>query len=122
MKRISITTVMAALMLMALTACENGVKQTAEIIDLPRAETPESVATAMDVFFEQAAANSMDIHSVMIVKDGSVIYSKWQSLGVDSVPHVLHSVSKTFTATAVGLAIADGKMSLTDKVIDYLRR
>lgn len=119
MKRISITMVMAALMLMALTACENGVKQTAEIIDLPRAETPENVATALDVFFEKAAANSMDIHSVMIVKDGSVIYSKWQSQGVDSVPHVLHSVSKTFTATAVGLAIADGKMSLTDKVIDY---
>ena len=73
----------------------------------------------MDVFFEKAAANSMDIHSVMIVKDGSVIYSKWQSQGVDSVPHVLHSVSKTFTATAVGLAIADGKMALTDKVIDF---
>ena len=70
-------------------------------------------------FFEQAAIDSMDIHSVMIVRDGSVIYSHWQSEGVDSVPHVLHSVSKTFTATAVGLAIADGKIALTDKVIDY---
>ena len=37
----------------------------------------------------------------------------------DTVPHVLHSVSKTFTATAVGLAIADGKLALTDKVIDF---
>jgi CubicO group peptidase (beta-lactamase class C family) len=61
----------------------------------------------------------MDIHSVMILRDGSVIYSRWQSEGVDTVPHVLHSVSKTFTATAVGLAIADGKMALTDKVIDF---
>ena len=61
----------------------------------------------------------MDIHSVMIVRDGSVIYSRWQSEGVDTVPHVLHSVSKTFTATAVGLAIADGKLALTDKVIDF---
>jgi CubicO group peptidase (beta-lactamase class C family) len=95
------------------------VKETADIIDLPRAETPDSVAKAMDGFFEQSAADSMDIHSVMIVRDGSVIYSRWQSEGVDSVPHVLHSVSKTFTATAVGLAIADGKMALTDKVIDY---
>jgi CubicO group peptidase (beta-lactamase class C family) len=32
---------------------------------------------------------------------------------------VLHSVSKTFTATAVGLAIADGKLALTDKVVDF---
>ena len=111
-------TFLAVMVLMALTACKN-VKETAEIIDLPRAETPDNVATAMDTFFLEAANDSMDVHSVMIVKDGSVIYSRWQSQGVDTVPHVLHSVSKTFTATAVGLAIADGKMALTDKVIDY---
>ena len=111
-------TVFAALVLMALTACKN-VKETAEIIDLPRVETPENVAQAMDTFFQKAANDSMDIHSVMIVRDGSVVYSRWQSEGVDTVPHVLHSVSKTFTATAVGLAIAEGKMALTDKVIDY---
>ena len=110
-------TIFAALVLMALTACKN-VKEKADVIDLPRAETPDSVAKAMDGFFEQAAADSMDIHSVMIVRDGSVIYSRWQSEGVDSVPHVLHSVSKTFTAIAVGLAIEDGELDLTDKVID----
>ena len=112
-------TFLAAMMLMALTACKNNVKETAEIIDLPRAETPDNVATAMDTFFQEAANDSMDVHSVMIVKDGNVIYSRWQSQGVDTVPHVLHSVSKTFTATAVGLAIADGKMALTDKVVDF---
>ena len=110
---------LASMVLMALMACKNNVKETAEIIDLPRAETPDSVAAAMDDFFQEAASDSMDIHSVMIVKDGNVIYSRWQSQGVDTVPHVLHSVSKTFTSTAVGLAIADGKMALTDKVIDF---
>ena len=113
------TTSWVAVMLVALTACKNNVKETGEIIDLPRAETPSNVTATMDSFFQEAATDSMDIHSVMIVKDGSVIYSRWQSQGVDSVPHVLHSVSKTFTATAVGLAIAEGKMALTDKVIDY---
>ena len=109
----------AAVVLVALTACKNSVKSTAEVIDLPRAETPDSVNKAMEGFFQAAADDSMDIHSVMIVRDGNVIYSHWQSEGVDSVPHVLHSVSKTFTATAVGLAIAEGKMALTDKVIDF---
>ena len=110
---------LAALVLMALTACKNSVKESAEIIDLPRAETPDSVATAMEGFFQQAATDSMDIHSVMIVRDGSVIYSHWRGEGADSVPHVLHSVSKTFTATAVGLAISEGKMALTDTVIKF---
>ena len=117
MKKCYLTIIAATLM--AMTACKNSVKESAEIIDLPRSETPESVAKAMDGFFEQAAKDSMDIHSVMIVKNGHVIYSHWQSQGVDSVPHVLHSVSKTFTATAVGLAISDGKLALTDKVIDF---
>ena len=113
------TYLFAAAMLMVLMACKNITDATTEVVDLPRAETPDSLATAMDTFFQEAANDSMDIHSVMIVKDGSVIYSRWQSEGADSVPHVLHSVSKTFTATAVGLAIADGKMALTDKIIDF---
>ena len=112
-------TFFAALVLMALTACKNNVKETTDVIELPRTDTPDSVAKAMDGFFEQAAADSMDIHSVMIVRNGSVIFSRWQSEGADTVPHVLHSVSKTFTATAVGLAIADGKLALTDKVVDF---
>ena len=109
----------AVVAILTLVACKNNPRQVAEVIDLPRAETPDNVAKAMDSFFEQAATDSLDIHSVMIVKDGNVIFSRWQSEGVDSIPHVLHSVSKTFTATAVGLAIADGEMALTDKIIDY---
>lgn len=109
----------AVVAILTLVACKNSPKQVTEVIDLPRAETPDNVAEAMDSFFQQAAIDSLDIHSVMIVKDGRVIFSRWQSEGVDTIPHVLHSVSKTFTATAVGIAIADGKMALTDKVIDY---
>ena len=102
-----------------MTACKNNVKVAADIIDLPRVATPENVDNAMDAFFQAAAEKKMDIHSVMIVKNGNVIYSHWQSQGAEDKPHVLHSVSKTFTSTAVGLAIAEGKMALTDKVIDF---
>ena len=111
--------VWVAFVLMALTSSMNSMKAQTEIIDLPRVGTPERVEKAMKGFFAQAADKSMDIHSVMIVRNGNVIYSHWQSAGAENVPHVLHSVSKTFTATAVGLAIADGKMALTDKVVDY---
>ena len=117
MKRTTI--LWAAVVLVALTACKNNAKSSAEIIDLPRSTTPENVSKAMDDFFQAAAEKKMDIHSAMIVKDGNVIYSRWQSQGAEDKPHVLHSVSKTFTSTAVGLAIAEGKMALTDKVVDY---
>jgi ABC-type uncharacterized transport system auxiliary subunit len=44
-------TILAVMMLMTLTACKSNVKESAEIIDLPRAETPDSVAKAMDAFW-----------------------------------------------------------------------
>lgn len=34
-------TFFAALVLMALTACKNNVKETTDVIDLPRTETPD---------------------------------------------------------------------------------
>ena len=87
--------ILAVMVLVALAACKSNVKEQAEVIDLPRAETPDSVAVAMEGFFRQAAQDSMDIHSVMIVKDGQVIYSHWQSQGaavraasVPTVPEV----------------------------------
>lgn len=109
---------LACSLLMVLTVCQ-AQSQRDESVDLPRAETPEKVTTAMDAFFGAAAKAKLDVHSVMIVKDGAVIYSHWQSKGAPNVPHVLHSVSKTFTATAVGLAIAEGRLNLTDKVVSF---
>ena len=109
---------LACSLLMVLTVCQ-AQSQRDESVDLPRAETPEKVTTAMDAFFSVAAKAKLDVHSVMIVKDGAVIYSHWQSKGAPNVPHVLHSVSKTFTATAVGLAIAEGRLNLTDKVVSF---
>ena len=34
-------------------------------------------------------------------------------------PHVLYSLSKSFTSTAVGLAVAEGKLSLDDEVLKF---
>ena len=78
-------TILATMVLMALVACKSNVKPTAEVIDLPRAETPDDVAAAMEGFFNEAEADSMDIHSVMIVKDGSVVYTPRENkVGKDS--------------------------------------
>lgn len=71
------------------------------------------------VFFDVARTACNELHAFMVVKDGKVIYEKWDpSYGPDHL-HVMWSASKTFTATAVGFAVQDGLMSLTDKVVDY---
>lgn len=86
---------------------------------LPRAEAPKVVKKAMKKYFKAVDKEKQDIHSIMVVQHGQVLSATWRSEGQENVPHVLHSVSKTFTSTAVGLAISEGKLKLTDKLISF---
>jgi CubicO group peptidase (beta-lactamase class C family)/predicted glycoside hydrolase/deacetylase ChbG (UPF0249 family) len=60
-----------------------------------------------------------DLHSLMILRHGKVVAEQWFGDNAANKPHALHSVSKTFTATAVGFAVAEGKLKVTDKVISF---
>lgn len=85
---------------------------------LPRAEASAKLAKAAEKYLAAAAKAEQDLHSVMIVKDGNVVFEKWMSQGKEDVPHILNSVSKTFTSMAVGLAISEGLLSLDDKLVE----
>ena len=85
---------------------------------LPRAEASAKMTKAADKYFAAVAKEGQDLHSIMVVKDGNVVLEKWMSKGKEDEPHVLNSVSKTFTSMAVGLAVAEGKLSLDDKLVD----
>lgn len=87
--------------------------------NLPRVETFKVLNDSVNNMLTHAYADSLDIHSIMIVKDGNVIYEKWQSEGAPEKPHILNSVSKTFTSLGVGMAITDGKLRLNDKVVSF---
>ena len=73
----------------------------------------------MEKYLEAVKNAGQDLHSIMIVQHGNVLAEKWMSEGKEDEPHVLNSVSKTFTASAIGFAIAEGKLKLTDKVISF---
>ena len=87
---------------------------------LPRQLDNGKIKAAADNLF--AAADTMEnvtLQSVMILKDGNVVYQHWANGGDPNVPHVLHSVSKSFCATAVGMAVDEGKIKVTDKLVDF---
>ena len=85
---------------------------------LPRAEASAKMAKAAGKYLEAVAKAGQDLHSIMVVKDGAVVYENWMSQGEEDTPHILNSVSKTFTSMAVGLAISEGLLSLDDKLVD----
>lgn len=85
---------------------------------LPRVKDAKMAAT-IDKYIASANEKGLDIHSVMVVKNGNVVAEKWVSLGDPNVPHILNSASKTLTSTAVGFAVAEGKLKLDDKVVSF---
>lgn len=59
------------------------------------------------------------MHSFMLIRCGTVIAEGyWKPLYAEK-KHRLYSVSKSFTAVAVGMMIDEGKITLEDKVADY---
>lgn len=87
---------------------------------LPRS-TPEAQGISSQAIcdFVEAADRINTLHSFMIVRHGKVIGEGWWKPEAPTKPHVLHSLSKSFTGTAIGLAIAEGKMKLDDPVLKF---
>jgi CubicO group peptidase (beta-lactamase class C family) len=55
----------------------------------------------------------------MLVRHGHVIAEGWWGPYAADTPHMLFSLSKSFTSTAVGLAVAEGKLSTDDPVLKF---
>src|SRR5215208_3431464 len=88
---------------------------------LPRS-SPErqGISSAALLAFVEAADSGIDaMHGFVLVRHGHVVAEGWWGPYEAGAPHVLYSLSKSFTSTAVGLAIAEGKLSLDDPVLKF---
>lgn len=88
---------------------------------LPRS-TPEEqgVAPAGIIEFIQAAdAGVKDMHSFMMMRHGKVVAEAWWTPYSAQSRHSLYSLSKSFTSTAVGMAIGEGKLSVSDEALKF---
>src|SRR5882672_6810781 len=88
---------------------------------LPRS-TPEEQgvsAVAITAFLDSIAKSKHEFQSFILVRHGKVIAEGWWNPYRRDLKHTLYSLSKSFTATAVGFAKAEGKLALTDKVVSF---
>ena len=88
---------------------------------LPRS-TPEAqgISSASILAFVEDAEKKIDaLHSLMVLRHGQVVAEGWWEPYRRDDPHVLFSLSKSFTSTAIGLAVAEGRLSLDDAVLSF---
>jgi CubicO group peptidase (beta-lactamase class C family) len=65
------------------------------------------------------AAEHIEPHSLMILRHGHVVAAGWWTPYAPGRLHLLYSLSKSFTSTAAGFAVAEGLIALDAPVISY---
>ena len=70
-------------------------------------------------FLDDMKAQGMHMHKLMILRHGKVIaktdFAPWSN---DDL-HMLFSLTKSFTSTAVGFAVQDGLLRVEDRLVDF---
>lgn len=90
-------------------------------IYLPRSRPFEQGVSesALVRFFQSIQNSQLELHSMMLVRHGHVVAEHWwQPFGQDK-PHMLFSLSKSFTSSAVGFAVTEGLLTEDDFVVDF---
>jgi CubicO group peptidase (beta-lactamase class C family) len=83
--------------------------------------TPESQgvdSSAIVAFIEGANARKYAFHSLMVLRHGRVIAEGWWAPYRADEPHMMFSVSKSITATAIGMLIDEGRAHLDEEMIE----
>ena len=97
-----------SLILLLCAACTTGGP-------LPRGKATTEQQEAFASYLAAVEDHNEELHSIMVLKSGKVLLEK--QIAPDTA-HIMNSVSKTFTATAVGFAIEEGLLHLEDKIVD----
>jgi len=104
------------LSLIFFTGCKNSDTKTEKT-------TPESlgISSRSILNFIDAAEKTRpdDLHSFMLLRHGKIVAEAyWNPYNPDN-QHMLFSLSKSFTSTAIGIAQAEGLLSIYDPVISF---
>ena len=62
-----------------------------------------------------------EVHGFMLERDGVVIAESWLAPYKPEYPHTCHSLGKSYTCTAIGVAVTKGLVSVEDKIVDIFK-
>ena len=84
--------------------------------------TPEQQgisSASIRAYIAAVRASGQEFHSIMIIRHGHVVAEGWWYPFLPQHHQQLYSLSKSFTGTAIGMAIDEKKLKLDDPVISF---
>jgi Beta-lactamase class C and other penicillin binding proteins len=70
-------------------------------------------------FLDAVDKGKNELHSFVMLRHGKIISEGWWSPYGKELKHVMFSASKSFTSMGIGLAIAENRLKLTDRVVTF---
>ena len=83
--------------------------------------TPESVgipSSAIENLLDKLENGVTEMHGLMIMRHDKICAEGWWAPYGPGIHHGLQSLSKTYSATAVGIACTEGILHLDEAIID----
>lgn len=74
--------------------------------------------TRFSALIEALGSEELNAHSFMLIRNDKVCAEGWWHPYRSSEPHLLYSLTKSFMSTAIGLAVHEGFLKLTDRLVD----
>lgn len=65
--------------------------------------------------------HKLSVHGITVIRHNKLIFESFFAPYLPHVPHMLYSLSKTFTGTAIGMLENEGILSLNEKVCDIFQ-
>lgn len=82
-------------------------------------ETEGVSSDAILAFLREVEEAGLELHSFMLMRNDKVVAEGWWWPYLPDRVHVTHSLTKSVTAAAVGLAVDEGRFGLDEKVVSF---
>lgn len=84
----------------------------------PSAQSVDS--TRVIAFLDAVRDRGIGLHSVAIARHGHAVARGWWAPYSPDRVHLVYSISKSLTATAIGFLVQEGRMRLDDPILEHL--
>lgn len=74
------------------------------------------MAFELEPFVRRIREENLNVHGIAVQQHGALLGAHRFS---EDMPHTLHSASKTFLSTGIGMLSDEGRLSLDDRVMDF---
>lgn len=88
---------------------------------LPKAATPEEVGVSskeVQAFIDDCLEKNKELHSFMVIRNGKIACEVYREPFAREYKHMMYSVSKSFTSTAIGFAVHEGYFDVDTRFVD----